>query len=222
MKELGTPLDAEVVEELKAMGRRGAETKDLATHIRATFGLEGDMHVPILAYLGRAFPVSLRVLLPMREEGFDGAYACAVQVALWLRVGIDDALVGTPGNRSFPNWNPVTWQIADSVTLEYCLDPAARSELYGRGTFRQIVAKEEEFRSCNDDIRRRIAKFILDFQKMLTEVIPIHSTARQSDVTVTCGFEINDNGPTYEVACIVQVIKGVSIGTPSSALQPTA
>lgn len=219
MKILGTPLDPELIHELKAMGRNGAETKALVSRIRATFGLESDMHVPILAYLGRAFPVSLRVLLPLREEGFDGHYARALQVAFWLLACVEDKFEGTLEYRHQANWTSTTWQQTDAATLEFCFNP---NELCGRGTFRERVDKQEAFGPSNSEMQQRINQFASDLASMMHQVKPAHYGSDKKAVSLTFEFEIQDKGPWYLVVCVVRVMKDLSIQTQLPALQPSA
>ena len=219
MKILGTPLDPELIQELKAMARNCAETKALVARIRATFGLEGDMHVPILAYLGRAFPVSLRVLLPLREEGFEGHYARALQVAFWLLACIEDKFEATLEYRHLANWTPTKWQQTDTATLEFCLNP---NELCGRGTFRERVDKQEAFGPSSSEIRQRISNFASDLATMMQQAKPAHYESAKKSVSLTFEIEVQDKGPWYLIVCIVRVIQELSKQTQLPALQPTA
>ena len=227
MKTLGTPLDPELIHELKALARSGAETKTLAAHIRTTFDLQGDMHVPILAYFGRAFQVSLRVLLPLREEGFHGSYARMLQVAFWLSIGVQDRFDCIPWNwdefrEMVPNGlaadNLTKWQQTDASTLEYLLLPNARG-LFGKACFCERIDKLAELAFA--DFQPRIDRFSLDFSRMMQDQFSQAVDATEKQTASLCfDFEINDEGPVYKVVCVVRAIKEISKQARLSAMQP--
>jgi hypothetical protein len=60
-------LRSDLIDELRQLALRGAAAKDMIDLIHARLGFRETAIIPVLAYITRAFGVSLREALPLRE-----------------------------------------------------------------------------------------------------------------------------------------------------------
>ena len=96
------------------------------------------------------------------------------------------------------------------------------SELYGQGTFRERVEKRGSFGPSIAEIRKRIVNFVGDLATMMDKACGHPRELGQNEVSWTFEVEVKEEGPAYNVICVVRLVRDLSMQNQLPALQPIA
>jgi hypothetical protein len=212
MNESNCEYDAGLVREIRRMALEGAQPADLIRCIQERQGYAPDYIVPVLAYLRHTFDVSLRTILPLREEMGVGPESRALRVVFWFAAAMlanEDYLpwdwqrFQAKSKNGFTVDNLAAWPASiEGTKLEY---RETGDGIIARGALTIVIDFDEAFDLPDNDIRERIRAFAEQYRQMLTQTV--NGTAGDYSTRMTLDFEMHPDGPKCRVVCMIQSLK---------------
>lgn len=196
--------------ELQEMARDGANCDQLVQRIRESLQLPAENMVPVLAYLCRAFSIPLSLALPLREDEGNGAYGRAITIPIWFTSLVTGKLAS---NRW--SWDefyeeftdPLDFDALEWIPMEHLASKTkasirriAKPEFpwYLEGVFETYIRKSYSSDSGLFGEVQHFANAYSQERDKCKIVAPLRTKIE---------FKIEDRGPIYWVACMVQAFR---------------